>query len=624
MRRILSWAKSILDSIHSATAQAISYAIVIPQVVFRYLNYETAVQIWEGFSRGSDPNNVTFVLRSQETRHAIKKTFFTNLGYLSPVLMYEISKHVFYRHVYDPEESSNESGIHYAAWMAVYSINMLAILYFRRKQFLQMKIDNAAYNSVIPKIISKNNPNEGHKKSCGCEDADIIFSDLISLLRYLSDKIFIKVIAHLLPFGEELLLLPDIYIDGRALAEYNVGNRCMKHRDEELNKNNAFSFGLGLAYRLSLAIAYRAIGINSDLIYDPLAYLVFQYFIIASLLTNKPPPGTQPGTDFFYPSHLLLNSLIDSVAKKIVPRVEQQKISNKKLQILLSDDKATKDAEEDIKKKRGPPEWIKAADSVLACWPVCLILDENYRSINSLMNTPAIRLWFEVSTSIIESKLKLIRAKREEWLPYLVNSISDDMIPERYKNTKMLIKIILDKDLGDFISLIELLIQKYRYEKVSTPKEPAEAKVFVENVEKALAEAIVGNPILHERARDNSTRKVMDKLKDSVEAEENVKSTKLPEKESALYEKAEQNLTEIIQEDYIPLHKKKNSSPSAAKKIQPSHLRQNSVFPKIREPVKVLFDEETEVVEKDWVKPFQKAAKPLAAQSSLRRRRVFH
>ncbi|RDI48676.1 hypothetical protein [Aquicella lusitana] len=270
---------------------------------------ENLIQTWEGTSRFMDPANLTFFYRSADTRKAFYQGLWINLVLLGPVLGYEIFKYYFCEKVYDPEKAAEESYLGYTAYLAAAAANFVVTTCVILPQWGKMSANDIINNASLAKTISKEhaNPNNTH---CGCEDAAILFAGLASPTLYAIDMTAIFIASQMVPYGLGfyLMYLPRILIDGRALVEMTLTNKCTKHRQEVLAKNNAYSFGMGAAYQLSLDFIYWCIGYKSKFIYDPLSYIWFQAFILISLLSDKPLPGKKAGKDFLYFLHMALSS----------------------------------------------------------------------------------------------------------------------------------------------------------------------------------------------------------------------------------------------------------------------------------------------------------------------------
>ena len=322
-----NWAKSKYDSLPSretistAIKKTVSQTAELGYTLYNSIDSEAVIQRWEGFTQIAHPSHLSFYFRKPKVRTVLNRAILANLVYMLPLLSYEMFKHYYYKiyypdYVEDPNDSSYSA---YTAYLAAWAINTGVDVLFA-PWWVNMSADNVFHNGNVTTIVSDENPDPMHKRTCGDEQADIIFANIASVVHYAVDMTALWVLEKLIPFGlGKYVVFPlRIRINGRALTEVNLSKMCTKHRNEELAKNTGFSDGIGAAYEFTTDVIYWGLGVKHKFIYDPLSYLVFQIFATAALLINKPLPGKKEELDSLYYIHTGMSMMFNQISKGIL------------------------------------------------------------------------------------------------------------------------------------------------------------------------------------------------------------------------------------------------------------------------------------------------------------------
>lgn len=425
--RLFDWAKEKITIIRKAAYDtAVQVKNAANSIYYSYDIWEkfnnVLFQVWDGFSRVFYlPLLVEKLKKSEKLRETFKQSASANLVlYMGSVLLYEAGVKRLLRMVPYMEESTIE-----------YAIDMLARMYFIRKA-ISMFVDNTAYNLNVSKAISEEIQHNRHIQPCDCDSTAVIQAGLASSFYYIGKTKTVQFVSSLLPYGEYVTFPLRLFVNGECLLEYKLGaaGMCTVHRNEALNKNQAYSFGMGLSYSSLLwlcnYIVRSTTGVDSYFVYDALSYFLYQYHITMAYLIDKPLPGQHEGMDLFYHSRMVTESLLTSGSNKLISFLRNP------------DDRGN---------------WIENAQTVIVFPPVNLLMivlvEEDFKSPKKFIKRPAIDLLLNVYGNSIQTNLDWIIKKRDKMkempflsfvYPYLPNFILSD-------TTKKTLDILLNKNL---------------------------------------------------------------------------------------------------------------------------------------------------------------------------------
>src|SRR3990167_2328949 len=434
--RIVSLQTAIKETayrIRSAVKETFSQILAIGYAVYfsphiRRMFYENLIQFWEGFSRLFNPSIVSALLRSKNSRLVLKQSIPANLAmYMGIVLFYEAAiKPTLRKTFLNIRESPAEQ-----------AFDMMATLFIARTA-LSMFVDNTIYNLCINKA-SAENTQDVIVPACPCGDTAMIRAGLASPFYYLGNIITVNIISSSLPLGGYLDIPLRSLVYGQCFVEYKLGSAglCTIHRYQELIKNNAFCFGLGLSFLITRYlcndVVYKVAHVENNFIDDALFGFLFQHYIMLAQLLDKPLPGNRSGIDIFYHSRLVVETALKQMCDWLIPRLRHPET-------------------------RGRLE--KAFKEINVFPPVRLIktilLEENLRSSSAFMRKPAVELFFDMYGETIQVAIAEIRKIRETpsikrlqaISPYLPNFILSQA-------SRDVLNIVLTENLDEILSGID-------------------------------------------------------------------------------------------------------------------------------------------------------------------------
>lgn len=319
----------ISDTYHSVTdGISDTYEFVSSTLDAIYTNqglrnfvYSFTIKGWEGVSRVWDPANVTKMFHSTKTRQALKESFKANVFYYlsAAMLMEYIREQIVYAMSSTGEESEH-------AWLSATTAINMAFNVGLGVIMLHRNYDNTLINLTLSKVVVDENPMSHNYASCGCDDGALITAGLFSSVN-LSGKLLSLWVASHVPVIKYLAPVGYAFAYGESLAEYpysSVG-MCTEHRVKALEKDNAYSLGIGsMLYGFSLMLnygIYLKTGLSSVFISSAVDSIIYPYFVTSVLLREKPLPGDKQGMDFFYYQRQALQNLSGKISKSLMPRI---------------------------------------------------------------------------------------------------------------------------------------------------------------------------------------------------------------------------------------------------------------------------------------------------------------
>jgi hypothetical protein len=325
MKGLLTWmgttVASIQSDIRETISQTTSFITFLYQSTFlKEAVYQSVLQGWQGFSRVLDPALVTALIRSKNMQNVLMQSLQANMSYLGVVLLYEAYLKPLLHTMEHP--------------YAEYYIDLLIQLYFIRSA-IRMYVNNTSYNMCIYQATVMDNPINEQEKFCKDGSTAIIQGCLASSVYFVGNLGAIYVVSSVFPssVGRYVSVSLKLLLYGQNFLEYKLSDigMCTTHRYEILNRNNAYAFGLGLSfYCLQLGSHYVlnhnfGVGIDNYYIGDAVFSILFQHYIMVSLLIDKPLPGNELGRDIFYYSRFVIEPLMKQGSDWIVLILRQQK-----------------------------------------------------------------------------------------------------------------------------------------------------------------------------------------------------------------------------------------------------------------------------------------------------------
>jgi len=421
---------SDVKSACSEVAAAFSSTFDSPET--RTAIHKTSMEGWQGFSQPFSSSVVLAIFRSSDTRKTLSDSISANvLYYMAPVILYHAGIKPGLRMVYG-------EGTYVEA-----ALDMAATLYFLRLAANRYN-DNIYYNSLLAKDVTEKNHEESGMEPCGCEDVDIVKARLTNGIYYVGNILAIHCIASSIPYGiGDLIHLPlTAYLYGQNLLGYKISaiGNCAKHHNEIIVRNNAYAFGMGTAYLMSVNTGYYltryVTGVDSPFIYDAFAWIMWQASMMSSLLIDKPLPGKKEGTEIFYHGRLVTEAVMRQVTEDIIPAI--------------------------LRKKPGY-DWITAMQNLMST-PVMKVishfcLDKDFRSLDLYLKRPAVRRFLRVNRKDIEGTYNYLLALRHDRIKTIGLYLPDFLVSAQ---SKKILGFIKSEEMFDiFSSLNELLNRIY-------------------------------------------------------------------------------------------------------------------------------------------------------------------
>ncbi len=248
------------------------------------------------------------VRSSPELQKYVKNSFIANIIlYAGPVIVYEgyIKPGLVWLKP-DLEDTTNE--------------NIYKIIFFTAL-FAGALLKNLSYSVCITYETAKIAPKE-HFPPCPHGTLEHVKANAESLFYYPRNLLTAHCasLAGSFPFK---LIAALAY--GQCLIESKFVETCTEDRVKIFRKNNAYIFMFGVSFmlmaeflnRILTALAWWSTG--SFFIRDAAMSFVFPFYIILSLLQDKPLPGTEEGIDFFEFNRYEVSTRLSRLVNWIIP-----------------------------------------------------------------------------------------------------------------------------------------------------------------------------------------------------------------------------------------------------------------------------------------------------------------
>lgn len=418
----------------------------------------SAIEIWQGFSRAMDPANITKIAKYPNTRKVLYYAITANLWYLSVSLSYEKMIKGTWRYIPGMENSYPEAMLDYAA--SVYLLTRATSMF----------VDNIFYNSAVSIVSGQEEAPCAHFEACGCNTGKEIKGMLGSPFYLLADQLFIASLTNNFPvFGREAKFLLNSWRFGLSLLEYKLASKgmCTDHRYQKLIQNNSYAFGFGLSYltlcNVSAWYLKKSLGVNSVFIEDAIASALFPFYIFSTQTIDTPLPGNRAGTDFFYLSRNAMSLALSTTSLWLGAYLNNPD-NEAKLKV--------------VRKKLGMFPPLQLLNFLLASGETQAI----EKVIAARCERPAISLYLEYSAEGIKGKIETVRAIRTSFFHNLANRF-DYYVPGIVPvDLTRLLNILLDNRLAAVLDSVEETLNILEKKKAVTARllstEPLQSNVI--------------------------------------------------------------------------------------------------------------------------------------------------
>ncbi len=276
----------------SFIATAITTLLTSPELANKA--YQLFTQFLQGLSRVVDVNIIPYLMRASNSRKVLMQSAVTNLVcYAGILLIYEAGIRRPVRYGTPAMEDS------YSEYSVDFLMRFCIAAYFF--------VDNVMLNAAIIKASAIDNP--ANERSCDCDTTVKIHGKLASAAYQCTNYAAVSLAEYALPVAG-VPLRSMLY--GRYFVEQGAGGgMCVAHRNDIVNRNNAYSFGMGLSFLTALSVsgcaARKTFGDDVVLLNDAIFCFLVQYFLMLSIHHGKSLPGRELGVDVSYPGRQLTN-----------------------------------------------------------------------------------------------------------------------------------------------------------------------------------------------------------------------------------------------------------------------------------------------------------------------------
>jgi len=304
----------------------VSYAWSEAQTIGSYVAYgaktlyhseafrEDMVQGMQGFTQSWSPSLIIVNMRSADTRLETWHSFQSNIIYFAgPALLYEAGLKSILHAIYG-ENTWLESGLDVAAYLYLWRISNSRI------------VDNRIYAQAIAQAVTRDMPDDSRIKSCECDPIAKIQADLLSPIYYNANLATSYAISRLVPYVGSFVALPFKSLAyGQGLLAYKLSEigLCHPHREDLLQKNNAYALGLGLSFLGALKswelLLNYSLGVSNSFVTEAIFYTLYQHYIVTTLLIDKPLPGKTPGRNYFHYNQVVADKLMQQLTEDVLP-----------------------------------------------------------------------------------------------------------------------------------------------------------------------------------------------------------------------------------------------------------------------------------------------------------------
>lgn len=448
IKNIVSQGLSYLNASYKIATTAINYLLSLSSV--RNNAYNFSMQFLEGFRSILNPKVLSTIVNNDETKSIYSASIKLNIiYYLSVIVAYEIASHALLPNFNDEYESKLETTLWAVDKLVKFGFVGLAT---------HRIIDNMLINLAVAKTVAEKNPAIKPYAACECDTGKHLQATLASSLYFSFNLFSLSYIPYFRYIG-----LPLVY--GQSTIEFELGaaGKCIEHMIEDMTKNNAYAFGVGLSYFILLksgaALIESITGAQSYFIEAALSSLLYPYFIAAALLRKKPLPGKEPGWDFFYYQRLLVHDKLKEFIGFIVAGVQNQEMTFdwSKLRKAFANFPLLPYINTVIK------DW-NVVDAYKTAPANIVFLDAYYATIQQKLDeTIALR-----DKPILERPLTEIpKALLAPHIPNLPNRIANLLVTDEFK---WLIKIIFHENTGDSLKGFKRFLEDTRLKQINVKR----------------------------------------------------------------------------------------------------------------------------------------------------------
>lgn len=389
-------------NIISATGSVLSAAgSVLSSPAFRIGLRNWLTQSWDGFSRALSPRNYLALLGSPKTA-AVWLT--ANAGFLRRAMPF-----LTYRYAARPLASaavkatiSENPWVETALLLPLDAAAWTLLVKNYKTNFIDATTQNmnvataAADDTQLEDGVKTDNP---LVKPCGHGAQASAVASAKSIIHYYGCLVALRMLASSIPYGEAVTLPLQMILIGQGIVDTALaaGENCEEDRRIVLDSNNAFTLGMGAAYKSSKVfwqyLLENYAGISGFFVDDILAAILTLHFVMSMNLTRQTPlPGTKPGIDWF------------KKARRVTDVVVADTVSDIKNMF-------SGPAEGDFYQ-----EGTAAARAFLnkkAIRILCLLfVDDSFQDWKKFAERPAMKLFFELHGETILGAIDYIRSER--------------------------------------------------------------------------------------------------------------------------------------------------------------------------------------------------------------------
>lgn len=268
---------------------AVTALIVSPEFANRL--FQWFAQFWQGFTRPIDPNILPYIGRARHSRAVMAQSIANNVVYIGAGLFVDGLVRQGVRYVLPvAEDSYAETGVNIAFSILFY---LLATRCF---------IENQAINAAMMQAGRLDNPDV--ETSCECDTQTRLCGAVVSGVYALGETASLGIAERVMPImriPNMLLFGPALH--GRRLTEVAVADRmCTTHRNQLLNQNNPYNYGVGVSFQMALLLGAYAPRLLLNVNVGPLAefamyYMLHQYYLMLVKSNDRSLPGRETGVD---------------------------------------------------------------------------------------------------------------------------------------------------------------------------------------------------------------------------------------------------------------------------------------------------------------------------------------
>lgn len=442
MMKIYGWFIKKITTVQTAVANLIEYVTPTFNAFYAFLSTFFNNQDARGFIRGlllpANPEVLETLVTGEKrnVRGIFSYSLFINICYyLTTVVIYGMAKNFMRQQIPSMKDSYPEM-----------MIDALAYLYFSPLSW-RMFAANSILNSAQMKGVYTDNPG-AYTPRCRHDRKSILRGGKIPVMRanlispvYSATTINCIKLLSCTPYVGRYITLPlFIQAYGQNLTECHLSNMCSDDRYQYLAENKTFNFALGLIFMATLEFWNRCLarysGVRNNYTEDAIFAIVYQYFLIAVLLIDKPLPGGKIAVDVFS----IVRNGTDFALQKLAAIIND--IMN------------------------GPPAafdmmpWLQAAWDKTKHW----FMYEDYTTLDKFVKSPEMKFFWDTRGSDIDyyfNKAQYIRHMKvvrgiKDAVSYMENYIPERIVsPDVVKVLKTALSSDIDPVLNQFRDFID-------------------------------------------------------------------------------------------------------------------------------------------------------------------------